>query len=101
MYWLRQAALYAGFCASLACWLIMGGSMAVHPGFNVAWTVGILGVNFVERLWTLRKVGLKGTVISALVLPEFGYDVFRMVVFFKALAAELRRRDVAWHHLER
>lgn len=101
MYWLRQAALYAGFCASVACWLIMGGSMAVHPGINVAWTVGILGVNFVERLWTVRKVGLKGTVISALVLPEFGYDVFRMVVFFKALVAELRRRDVAWHHLER
>lgn len=101
MYWVRQSALYAGFCASIFCWAVMSESMAVHPSINVGWTIGILGINFVERLWTVRKVGLKGMVISALVLPELGYDIFRMVVFFRALAAELQQRQVAWNHLER
>ena len=100
MYWLRQAALYAGFCASIICWAIMSWSMTVHPGINVGWTVGILGINLAERLWTVRKVGLKGMVLSALVLPEFGYDVFRMVVFFRALTAELGQRQIAWNHLQ-
>lgn len=101
MYWARQAALYAGFCASIFCWAVMSWSIAVHPSINVGWTIGILGVNFVERLWTVRKVGLKGMMLSALVLPEFGYDVFRMVVFFRSLAAELRQRQIAWNHLQR
>lgn len=101
MYWARQAALYAGFCASLICWAVMSWAMATHPSFNVGWTIGILGINFVERLWTVRKAGVKGMVLSALVLPEFGYDVFRMVVFFRALAAELRQRQIAWNHLQR
>lgn len=101
MYWVRQAALYSGFCASIICWAIMSWSMTVHPGINVGWTIGILGINLAERLWTVRKVGPKGMVISALVVPEFGYDVFRMVVFFRALAAELRQRQIAWNHLQR
>jgi biofilm PGA synthesis N-glycosyltransferase PgaC len=101
MYWLRQAALYSGFCASIICWAIMSWSMTVHPGINVGWTIGILGINLAERLWTVRKVGPKGMVLSALVLPEFGYDVFRMVVFFRALAAELGQRQIAWNHLQR
>lgn len=101
MYWVRQAALYSGFCASIICWAVMGWSMMVHPGINVGWTFGILGINFAERLWTVRKVGLKGMLLSALMLPEFGYDVFRMVVFFRALAAELGQRQIAWNHLQR
>jgi poly-beta-1,6-N-acetyl-D-glucosamine synthase len=101
MYWARQAALYAGFCAALFCWAVMGWSMAVHPGINVGWTIGIMGISFLERLWTVRKAGLKGMVLSALMLPEFGYDVFRMVVFFRSLSAELRQRQVAWNHLQR
>jgi len=101
LYWVRQAALYAGFCASIICWAIMSWSMALNPSINLAWTLGILGINFAERLWTVRKVGLKGMALSALVLPEFGYDLFRMVVFFRALAAELGNRQVAWNHLQR
>lgn len=100
-YWLRQTAIYAGFSASLICWAIMIWAMTVHLHVNVGWTVGILGVNLAERLWTVRKVGRKGTVLSALVLPEFGYDVFRMVVFFRALVAELLQRQIAWNHLQR
>jgi len=101
MYWVRQAALYAGFSASLICWAIMSWAMTAHLHINVGWTFAILGINLVERLWTVRKVGLKGTVLSALVLPEFVYDVFRMIVFFRALVAELRQRQIAWNHLQR
>ena len=79
----------------------MSWAMTVHLRINVGWTVGILGINLAERLWTVRKAGLKGTVLSALVLPEFGYDVFRMAVFVRALAAELLQRQIAWNHLQR
>jgi hypothetical protein len=100
-YWVRQAALYAGFSASLTCWAIMSWALTVHLHINVGWTVGILGINLAERLWTVRKAGPKGTALAVLVLPEFGYDVFRMIVFFRALVAELRQRQIAWNHLQR
>ncbi len=101
MYWARQAATYVGFCASMFCWAVIIWSLTMHLSINVGWSVAILGINLAERLWTVRTIGRKGTALSALVLPEFGYDVFRMVVFFRALAAELRQRQIVWNHLSR
>jgi cellulose synthase/poly-beta-1,6-N-acetylglucosamine synthase-like glycosyltransferase len=100
-YWLRQLAIYAGLAVSVACWWIIIVSIAHHPGFNVAWTAGILGVNFVERLWTVRRAGPWGMLMSILMIPEFGYDVFRMAVFLRALADALMGRDIAWGHVNR
>lgn len=100
-YWLRQFSIYAGLIGSIICWWIIIASLVGRPGVNVAWTAGILGVNFVERLWTVRRAGWRGMLLSALMVPEFLYDVFRMGVFLWALAAALAGRDIAWGHVSR
>lgn len=100
-YWGKQLALYGLFLLSIACWVIMGFAIAQHPGFNVVWTAAILGVNFAERLWTVRRAGPAGMIVSMLTLPEMIYDVFRMVVFFRAFADAVTNRDVDWGHLNR
>jgi len=100
-YWAKQFAMYGMFLLSIACWVIMGLAMIQHPGFNVAWTAGILSVNFVERLWTVRRASLAGKILSMLTVPEMIYDVFRMVVYFRAFADAVTNRDVDWGHLNR
>jgi hypothetical protein len=57
----------------------MGLAIIQHPGFNVAWSVGILSINFVERLWTVRRASLAGKILSMLTVPEMIYDVFRLI----------------------
>lgn len=100
-YWLRQAGIYAGLGLSVACWWIILTQIADQPGINLVWTTGILGVNFAERLYTVRKAGLWGMLLSALMVPEFAYDVFRMGVFLRALADAVTGRDIAWGHVDR
>jgi poly-beta-1,6-N-acetyl-D-glucosamine synthase len=100
-YWAKQAAIYGAFLLSIACWIIMGMAMVHDPGLNLVWTAGILSVNFSERLWTVRKAGKSGMVLSMLTLPEMGYDLFRLAVFFRAVADVVRGREVEWGHLNR
>jgi poly-beta-1,6-N-acetyl-D-glucosamine synthase len=99
VYWLRQATIYFGLFASITCWAIMGSAFTSHPGFDVAWTAAILGINFAERLWTVRKAGRAGMLVSALMVPEFAYDAWRMGVFLRAIWDEIRRHEIAWGHL--
>jgi inner membrane protein involved in colicin E2 resistance len=100
-YWLRQLSIYAGLVGSIICWWIIIASMVGHPGFNVAWTVGIVSVNFMERLWTVRRAGRWGMLLSVLMVPEFLYDVFRIGVFIWSAAAALAGKDIAWGHVSR
>lgn len=100
-YWARQTAIYGAFLLSIACWIILGIAIVHNPGFNFVWTVGILSVNFGERLWTVRKAGRAGMALSMLTLPEMGYDLFRLAVFFRAAADVVRGREVEWGHLNR
>lgn len=98
-YWLRQAGIHAGIFASLFCWTVIVSAFAHDPVFNPAWTTGILGLNFIERLWTVRRAGLQGMLLSALMAPEFGYDIFRMGVFTWSAVAAIARIDVTWGHV--
>jgi hypothetical protein len=52
-------------------------------------------------LWTVRKAGLRGIFLSVLMIPEVCYEVFRMIVFFRAFFDEIARREVSWEHLNR
>jgi poly-beta-1,6-N-acetyl-D-glucosamine synthase len=98
-YWGKQVRLYGMFLMTIACWCVMGIAVIQHPGLNVLWTVGILAVSFLERLWNVRKAGTLGMLLSVLTLPELLYDVFRMAVFFRAFADAASGRDVGWKHL--
>jgi biofilm PGA synthesis N-glycosyltransferase PgaC len=98
-YWLKQCAIYLAFVASIACWLIMGISWRHHVGIDVPWTVGILGVTFVERVLTARRAGPLGMLLAALLVPELAYDLFRLTYFARALFDALLNRDVQWNHV--
>jgi biofilm PGA synthesis N-glycosyltransferase PgaC len=99
--WLKQIGMYANICCTIICWAIICYSMFPRPTINVAWTAAILSVNLLARTWTVRRSGFGGIIVSLLVLPEYGYDVFRMVVFIKSLIAALGKRDVGWNHVEK
>ena len=100
-YWLKQIGMYGAFLLSIACWIIMGFAIAKSPGINLAWTAAILSITFGERIWTVRKVGAAGLFLCVLTIPEFGYDIFRLVVFFRAAADVVRGREIEWGHLNR
>jgi cellulose synthase/poly-beta-1,6-N-acetylglucosamine synthase-like glycosyltransferase len=97
--WLRQLAIYAGFVATITCWTLMIWGFAHSGTLSLAWTLGVLWVFMIERIWTVRRGGAVSMLLTAVVLPELGYDVFRMSVFFRALVTELTRREVVWSHL--
>ncbi len=100
-YWLRQFAIYAGLVVSIICWWIIVTSIVHNPGIDVVWTAAVLSVNFVERLWTVRRAGPWGMLLSIAMVPEFLYDVFRMGVFIRALFDALTGRDIVWGHINR
>jgi cellulose synthase/poly-beta-1,6-N-acetylglucosamine synthase-like glycosyltransferase len=100
-YWSRQALIYLAFCASIACWAIIAWSLAGHPGINVPWTAGVLSVTLAERIWTVRRGGMWAIMLCTLVVPEMGYDLFRLAYFFQALFDELMHRETAWNHVIR
>jgi poly-beta-1,6-N-acetyl-D-glucosamine synthase len=101
IYWLRQAIIYLGLFASVTCWAVMGSEFTSHPGFDMPWTVSILSINFLERLWTVRNGGRAAMFTSALMVPEFAFDAWRMAVFLRAIVDEITHRDIAWGHVVR
>jgi biofilm PGA synthesis N-glycosyltransferase PgaC len=100
-YWLRQFGIYAGLILSVICWWIIIGSVTRNASVNILWTAAILGVNFTERLLTVRRAGPWGMLVSILMVPEFLYDIFRMCVFIRALTDALLGREIAWGHVSR
>jgi poly-beta-1,6-N-acetyl-D-glucosamine synthase len=99
--WARQAAIYGAFVASIVVWGIIGASLARHLGVNLAWSVAVLAITTTERLWTVRRGGLKAVLLALAVLPEMGYDMFRLLFFFRSLHDAARRRQTSWNHVVR
>jgi hypothetical protein len=81
--------------------VIIGASLAHHPGVNLAWSVAILAITLTERVWTVRHGGLKAVLLALAVLPEMGYDMFRFLYFFRSLHDAARRRQTSWNHVVR
>jgi cellulose synthase/poly-beta-1,6-N-acetylglucosamine synthase-like glycosyltransferase len=100
-YWARQAGLYGGFAVSYACLAIMIAALVVSPGVSVAWTAGILTVTLIERTWTVRRAGWRGMLLAALIIPEAYYALWQGCLFFAALRAAAKKRELAWGHLTR
>lgn len=79
-----------------AVWLT---SLVGVERFNVAaqplW-LGLLVFFSVERAFTARKAGWRGSVMAALLVPELLYDMFRQSVFIASLIRHARGRSIAW-----
>lgn len=100
-YWARQAGIYSAFAASIVVVGIIGASLAHHLGVNLAWSAAILSITIAERLWTVRRGGPKAVLLALAVLPEMGYDMFRLLYFFRSLYDAARRRQTSWNHVVR
>lgn len=102
-YWLRQISIYSQFLLAVVVWAVMGLGELVHPGLNVAWSLGILGVYLAERLFSVPRrppgIGLGTYFVTLAVVPEIAFDLFRMRVFMKALVDEVKGNQTTWHHL--
>jgi cellulose synthase/poly-beta-1,6-N-acetylglucosamine synthase-like glycosyltransferase len=100
-YWARQAGIYSAFAASIVVAVIIGASLAHHPGVNLPWSAAILAITLAERLWTVRRGGPRAVMLALAVLPEMGYDMFRFLYFFRSLYDAARRRQTSWNHIVR
>jgi biofilm PGA synthesis N-glycosyltransferase PgaC len=98
-YWAKQFMLYAGFIATISCWVIFGISARNDVAFSVSWTIGIASIMLVERIFTVRKAGPAGIFLAMLLIPEFLYDLFKLTFFVRALLDSMLRRDVRWNHV--
>ena len=98
--WARQVFFYLRYLAQLACWVIIGYSLATTPRLSMpAWVITMLSLIYAERLITVRRAGIKGIVLAALLLPEWFYGMFDGLYLMRALITEVRGGAVSWGHI--
>jgi poly-beta-1,6-N-acetyl-D-glucosamine synthase len=98
--WARQVFFYLRYLAQLICWVIIGASLAEHPRLSMPpWVIVMLSVIYAERLITVRRAGIKGIVLAALLFPEWCYGMFDGLYLIRALITEFRGGSVSWGHL--
>jgi biofilm PGA synthesis N-glycosyltransferase PgaC len=100
--WARQAFFYVRYCAQMACWAIIGYSLAAQPRLWMPmWTLEMLAIIYLERIVTVRKAGLKGILLAVLLIPEWCYGMFDGLYLFHALRIEVTGGDPSWGHVVR
>jgi cellulose synthase/poly-beta-1,6-N-acetylglucosamine synthase-like glycosyltransferase len=98
--WAKQVFFYARYFAQVACWVIIGSSLYRHPSLYMpTWVIVMLSIIYVERIITVRKAGIKGILLAALLFPEWGYGMFDGLYLMRALISEMTGGDVSWGHL--
>jgi poly-beta-1,6-N-acetyl-D-glucosamine synthase len=98
-YWAKQLFIYLAIAATISTWVIMCMSIGQHIAINATWSIAIGSLALLERLITVRKAGLLGLLLAALLIPEFAYDIFKLSFFLRALYDNMRRRDIHWNHV--
>jgi cellulose synthase/poly-beta-1,6-N-acetylglucosamine synthase-like glycosyltransferase len=100
--WARQVFFYFRYGAQVACWIILGWSLAAHPGLNMPrWVIAMLAIVYVERIITVLRAGPKGVLLAMLLFPEWIYGMFDGLYLLQALKNEFTGGTVSWHHLAR
>jgi biofilm PGA synthesis N-glycosyltransferase PgaC len=100
--WVRQAWIHVSYCSQLACLAIIVWSLITHPGWSLPfWVLGLLLAMYVERVVTVRKAGRRGVLLTVLLVPEWGYNLFDGLYLFHALRREFTQRDLSWGHVAR
>jgi hypothetical protein len=59
----------------------------------------MLLVIYAERVITVRKAGLKGILLAALLFPEWFYGIFDGLYLMWSLVSEITGGDVSWGHV--
>jgi cellulose synthase/poly-beta-1,6-N-acetylglucosamine synthase-like glycosyltransferase len=98
--WARQVFFYLRYVAQLLCSAVVGYSIAAQSRFYMpSWVIAMLSVIYVERLMTVRGAGLKGTLLAALLIPEWCYGMFDGLYLVRALVSEFTGDTVPWGHV--
>ncbi|MDT0462139.1 glycosyltransferase family 2 protein [Streptomyces gibsoniae] len=99
-YILKQCSMYFGIVA--VSLMLLTSALFVYLGLYTAprgWLWIPLAVFTVERIWTVRRQGLRAMVLAALLVLEFAYDGVQQRVYLRAVADVTRRKSHQWHHL--
>ena len=65
--WAKEVFFYLRYFSQVACWVIIGTSLAAHPSLQMPpWVIGMLGLIYAERVITVRKAGWRGILLAAL-----------------------------------
>jgi biofilm PGA synthesis N-glycosyltransferase PgaC len=98
---LKQMATYASiaitpvFLVYLAMEYRIAGLHGLNPTATPVWTaVGALLI--LDRIWRTRTAGKRALVLSAMILPEYLYDVARQFLYLRALIDHWRGSDEVW-----
>lgn len=95
--WVKQAGIYAGslmapaYLAFLAVMTLAGGAVP----FSWAWTP-VTAVFVFERVWTVRRNGVRDLVLAAALLPEWAYEQWRSAVYWAAAWKTVRGHRREW-----
>lgn len=98
--WGRQFVGYLSYIVVIACWIIITQSFLSGAVFSPAWGLSVLGVSLVERTWTVRRAGVRGIFLAALMLPELCYGLFEAAYLARAGFAQFGRTETSWNHLQ-
>jgi cellulose synthase/poly-beta-1,6-N-acetylglucosamine synthase-like glycosyltransferase len=96
-YWRQQLGQAAGILLVLL-YLITATVGLASSNWSVSWFWMAVGcIFFAERIVTaFRRVGWRGRLLSATVIPEFVFDSFLMVVFVKSFADIILKKKRNW-----
>ena len=97
--WLRQGFGYLSYSIVVLCWIVITWSFAHGAPFDPRWGFIVLSVTLAERIWTVRRAGLPGILLAALVIPELCYGLYEAVYLYWAAFAEISRRRAGWNHV--
>ena len=98
--WAKEVFFYLRYFSQVACWVIIGTSLAAHPSLQMPpWVIGILGLIYAERVFTVRKAGWRGILLAALLFPEWAYGMFDGLYLMRALYQEFAGGELSWGHL--
>ena len=66
-----------------------------HVGYQPLWLC-VIPLFCFERWWTVRQVGRREALMAAVLLPEWLYDNYRSVVYWRALVQSIKKTEREW-----
>lgn len=96
-YYAAQASWLFGMLTVIMIVAQMALVIAVTGHFSPAliW-IGTLPLFIAHRVVTVRRTGLKGMLVAAVLIPETGYDFFRYAVYLTCAWRAMAGRDTKW-----
>jgi cellulose synthase/poly-beta-1,6-N-acetylglucosamine synthase-like glycosyltransferase len=90
--WVYVAALAPPLAGALSMWAATTGTYSFSP----VW-MAIVPLFAAAEMWAARRGGRKAIAVAGLVLPMWGYAMWRNLVYYAAACRAVRSAKLAWH----